>query len=158
MSIYIRWYERYWKRSKVIKKYYKNTIINSNKITPDQSSLYMLKIRNDELYQVYKYLIEINCKLHSHLNQINDEQEYILAKTQSKILNFENEIKYRTRKYYNLYYKTKIYKQNIMNRVQKIQTLAPNFKKYVTDIVNDTRIIKNELDVQLQWRVIMKNY
>jgi len=125
----------------------KDEIINSMKISSDQTAMYMLKIRNDELYQVYQDEIEINRTLRSYVNQVKDEQVNIQTKTQSKILNFENEIEHWTRKYNNLYNKTKIYEQKIMNKDKKIQTLTEDFEKYVTGIINGTTT-KNDLNIQ----------
>jgi len=125
----------------------KDEVINSIKISPDQTAMYMLKIRNDELYQVYQDEIEINRTLRSYINQVKDEQVNIQTRTQSKILNFENEIEHWTRKYNNLYNKTKIYEQKIMNQDKKIQTLTEDFEKYVTGIVNGTQT-KDELNIQ----------
>ncbi|OUM68058.1 hypothetical protein PIROE2DRAFT_58346 [Piromyces sp. E2] len=125
----------------------KDEIINSMKISSDQTAMYMLKIRNDELYQVYQDEIEINRTLRSYINQVKDEQVNIQTKTQSKILNFENEIEHWTRKYNNLYNKTKIYEQKIMNKDKKIQTLTEDFEKYVTGIVNGTTT-QNDLNIQ----------
>jgi len=125
----------------------KDEVINSMKISSDQTAMYMLKIRNDELYQVYQDEIEINRTLRSYVNQVKDEQVNIQTKTQSKILYFENEIEHWTRKYNNLYNKTKIYEQKIMNKDKKIQTLTEDFEKYVTGIANGTST-QNNLNIQ----------
>ncbi|ORX56029.1 hypothetical protein BCR36DRAFT_346560 [Piromyces finnis] len=125
----------------------KDEVINSMKISSDQTAMYMLKIRNNELYQVYQDEIEINRNLRSYINQVKDEQVNIQTKTQSKILTFENEIENWTRKYNNLYNKTKIYEQKLMNKDKKIQTLTEDFEKYITSIINGNTT-KNSLNIQ----------